>query len=106
MYTKMYCMYMCTCTIIVILSLTYMYLREHVHVHAASMGHTGSDLDVYHLREVVESVKDVTKLDPHKLFVKLFKATLNFRLKEDVFSRVSGTVQGGCTCISQVVHVP
>ena len=48
-----------------------------------------SDLDRFRLREVVESVKDVTKLDPHKLFVELFKATLDFRLKEDVFSRVS-----------------
>ena len=46
-------------------------------------------MDRFRLREVVESVKDVTKLDPHKLFVELFKATLNFRLNEDVFSRVS-----------------
>ena len=46
-------------------------------------------MDRFRLREVVESVKDVTKLDPHKLFVELFKATLDFRLNEDVFSRVS-----------------
>ena len=45
-------------------------------------------MDHYRLRGVVESVKDVTKLDPHKLFVDLFKGTLEFRLKEDVFSRV------------------
>ena len=76
------------CTYMYNVFVTYMYL----HVHAVGMGHTGSDLDLYHLREVVESVKDVTKLDPHKLFVKLFKATLNFRLKEDVFSRVSGVL--------------
>jgi hypothetical protein len=37
---------------------------------------------------VVESVKDVTKLDPHAKFVELFKATLDFRQNEDVFSRV------------------
>lgn len=53
------------------------------------LGTSRSDLDRFRLREVVESVKDVTKLDPHKLFVELFKATLNFRLNEDVFSRVS-----------------
>ena len=58
-------------------------------------GSSRSDLDRFRLREVVESVKDVTKLDPHKLFVELFKATLDFRLNEDVFSRVS-TVMYSC----------
>ena len=56
------------------------------------LGSSRSDLDRFRLREVVESVKDVTKLDPHKLFVELFKATLNFRLNEDVFSRVNSII--------------
>jgi hypothetical protein len=52
------------------------------------LGSSRSDLDRFRLREVVESVKDVTKLDPHAKFVELFKATLDFRQNEDVFSRV------------------
>ena len=63
-----------------------------------SLGSSRSDLDRFRLREVVESVKDVTKLDPHKLFVELFKATLNFRLNEDVFSRVSKYYKEFCMC--------
>jgi len=37
---------------------------------------------------------DVTKLDPHPLFIKLFRETLKFQLQENVFSRV-GVVWSG-----------
>ena len=37
---------------------------------------------------------DVTELDPHTLFIKLFRETLKFQLQEDVFSRV-GEVWSG-----------
>ncbi len=47
-----------------------------------------SDLDRYGLKAVVDSVRDITKTFPHKLFERLFKATLEYRLTEDTFSRV------------------
>lgn len=55
---------------------------------SASISTAGStDLERYGLKEVVDSVSNISSLDPHKLFIKLFRATLEFRLEEDLFSR-------------------
>ncbi len=55
----------------------------HTHTHTES-----NDLDRYGLQAVVDSVKDITQTDPHKMFEHLFRATLDYRLTEDTFSRV------------------
>ena len=52
---------------------------------AAAM--SGCDLSRYGLLEVVE--KDTASIDANKMLVKLFQKTLEYRLSEDVFSRVS-----------------
>ena len=65
----------------------------YTHTHTES-----NDLDRYGLQEVVDSVKDITKVDPHKMFVNLFKATLEYRLTEETFSRVSGRGHTLTTC--------
>ena len=36
----------------------------------------------------MDSVKDITQTNPHKMFEHLFRATLDYRLTEDTFSRV------------------
>ncbi|XP_064386073.1 calcium-dependent secretion activator 2-like isoform X3 [Halichondria panicea] len=46
-----------------------------------------NDLDRYGLQAVVDSVKDITQTNPHKMFEHLFRATLDYRLTEDTFSR-------------------
>ena len=46
-----------------------------------------TDLEWYGLTEVVEVGQSVASMDPHRMFVKLFRATLNYRLDEDLFSR-------------------
>lgn len=66
-------------------------MHAHTHTHTES-----NDLDRYGLKVVVDSVKDITKTFPHKLFERLFKATLEYRLTEDTFSRVrEGGLTGG-----------
>jgi hypothetical protein len=44
-------------------------------------------LERYGLKEVVTGINNTASLEPHKLFIKLFRACLDFRLNEDVFSR-------------------
>ncbi len=44
-------------------------------------------MERYGLKKALESVNDTPSLEPHKLFIKLFRATLEFRLNEDLFSR-------------------
>ena len=55
--------------------------------HAPPPAAGSNDLERYNLKAVVDLANNMATLEPHKLFTKLFRLTLQYRLDEDLFSR-------------------